>query len=265
MPSRRRRNARAAAAPRADAAAVKTPSSITNRRPAIPDAELSKKVVAATTAAATESNGDPTTFYRTFADWLTADMERGRKETGEAWRSPEMKNFWQTMAIAAEGQFAGNIPSPSTCSAISKKGVVSAVDEEIKTRGEIGTGATGPGVADPGAKQKPRHRSRNTGAEALEQKHSSIGTLEHDLGGRIRKPKPRNAGYIDEKVWSGAKEAARGQVKQEYCIPGCLDAYHTKMCQPGKLLLADEVHRRTQAVYDYRVGKIVYRENRKKT
>jgi hypothetical protein len=176
-----------------------------------------------------------------------------------------MKNFWQTMAIAAEGQFAGNIPSPRTCSAISSKGVVSTFGGEVKNRGETGTGATGPGVTDPGAKQKPRHRSMNTGAEALDQKHSSTGTLEHDLGGRTRKPKPRNAGYIDEKVWSGAKEAARGQVKQEHCIPGCLDAYYKKMCQPGQLLLADEVHRRTQAVYDYRAGQIVYRENRKKT
>ena len=145
------------------------------------------------------------------------------------------------------------------------RGVVHAqVQGKIKNRDASGIGATGPGATDPGAEQKPRPRSMGTGAQALEQKHSSKRTLDTDLGGRQRKPKPRNTDYMDEKLWSAAQDAARGQVKQEYSIPGCLNAYHGKMCQPGQLLLADEIHRRTQAIYDYRAGKLVYRENRKK-
>lgn len=169
------------------------------------------------------------------------------------------------MATAAEGIFAERIPSPRTCSAISSTGVEKGVGGfgQIEYRGATGTGATGPGAKDPGAEQKPRPRSTSTGAQALERERRSGETLEADLGGRQRKPKPRTANFIDEKVWSGAREAARGQVKQEYCIPASLDAYYKTMCRPGQLLLADEIHRRTQAVYDYRAGKLVYRENRK--
>ena len=58
-------------------------------------------------------------------------------------------------------------------------------------------------------------------------------------------------------------DTARGQVKQEYFIPGGLDAYYSKMCKPGQLLLAGELHRRAQVVYDYRAGKAIYRYNRK--
>jgi len=59
-------------------------------------------------------------------------------------------------------------------------------------------------------------------------------------------------------------KTARGQVKQEYFIPGGLDAYYSKMCKPGQLLLAGELHRRTQVVYDYRDGKAIYRYNSSK-
>ena len=39
---------------------------------------------------------------------------------------------------------------------------------------------------------------------------------------------------------------------------------YSKMCQVGKTLLAEEMHRRTRAIYDYRAKKLVYRENRRK-
>ena len=70
-------------------------------------------------------------------------------------------------------------------------------------------------------------------------------------------------GCIDEKVWSGAVETARAQVKKEYSIPRALDVYYNKMCKPGKQLLAGEIQRRAQLLYDYRAGKAIYRENRK--
>ena len=45
-------------------------------------------------------------------------------------------------------------------------------------------------------------------------------------------------GCIGEKVWSGAIETARGQVKKEYAAPGTLDAYYSKMWKPSRQLLA---------------------------
>ena len=58
----------------------------------------------------------------------------------------------------------------------------------------------GPGVRH--AKAEPRPRSKGTGVPALEQKQSpkENRTLESDLGGRTRLPKPRSIGYIDEGV-----------------------------------------------------------------
>jgi len=137
-----------------------------------------------------------------------------------------------------------------------------------KTRGGTGTGSTGPGVESPGvrhAKAEPGPGSKGTGVRALEQKQSpkENRTPESDLGGRTRLPKPRSIECIDEGVWSGAQEEACGQVKKEYCIPEKLGAYYNKMCMPGQLLLAGEIHRRTQIVYDYRSKKVVYRENRR--
>ena len=57
---------------------------------------------------------------------------------------------------------------------------------------------------------------------------------------------------------------ALAQVKEEYRIRCDIEDYYSKMCQVGKTLLAEEVHRRTQAIYDYRAKKLVYRENRRK-
>ena len=134
-----------------------------------------------------------------------------------------------------------------------------------KNRGGTGTGSTGPGGRRAKAEPRPGPRSKGTGVPALEQKQSpkENRTLESDLGGRTRLPKPRSIKYIDEGVWSGAQEEACGQVKREYCIPEKLGAYYNKMCMPGQLLLAGEIHRRTQIVYDYRSKKVVYRENRR--
>jgi len=133
-------------------------------------------------------------------------------------------------------------------------------DTKIEERGDIGTGIIGSGVKHTMVEQQ--RRGGSTGGRTLEQQVQR-GTLEEDLGGRIRLPKPRSIGYIDDKVWSGAMEAARGQAKQEYGINGTLDVYYLKMCKPGQLLLAGEIHRRAQLVYDYRACKAIYRDNRK--
>lgn len=142
-------------------------------------------------------------------------------------------------------------------------GVVEVANEfkQIKERGSTGTGVINLGVKHMEMEQK--RRGGSTRGQALEQMRRK-GALEDDLGGRVRLPKPRSIGCIDEQVWAGAMEAARGQVKQEYGINETLDAYYVKMCKPGQLLLAGELHRRAQLIYDYRAGKAIYRENRRK-
>jgi len=138
--------------------------------------------------------------------------------------------------------------------------------ETIDRRGGKSTGGISQEANHPGVRPMvlPKPRSEGTGVKTLEQKWAqSAGTLDLDLGGRPRLPKPRNTDHIDESLWSGAMETARGQVKQEYFIPGGLDAYYSKMCKPGQLLLAGELHRRAQVVYDYRAVKAIYRYNRK--
>jgi len=267
MPSRRQRKARAAAAPAAVAVAAKPPSadipSPNSRRVGGEEAEI--RIEDREDGVRLELRPVPGAT-RQWISWRCAPLggtwgnwqAQVSDDTGRA--EQIFVPFERTDGVRYE--FHRGYRDQQGESHF--RGVVqSQVNTKINKRGAAGTGDIGPGAEDPGAEQKPGHWSMGTGVNTLEQKRSSAGTLEHDLGGRTRKPKPRNAGYIDEKVWSGAKEAARGQVKQEYCIPGCLDAYYRKMCQPGRLLLADEVHRRTQAVYDYRAGKIVYRENRR--
>jgi len=99
------------------------------------------------------------------------------------------------------------------------------------------------------------------GVTALES-HSTLGLA---LQGKKRLPKPRSTSQIDEVVWSKAVVNALTQVKEEYRISCDIGDYYSKMCQVGKTLLAEEVHRRTQASYDYHAKKLVYRENRRKT
>merc|ERR1711898_11993 len=44
------------------------------------------------------------------------------------------------------------------------------------------------------------------------------GTLGVDLGGRVRKPKPRATGEVDELAWSRAQQLAIVEVAREYHI-----------------------------------------------
>jgi len=100
-----------------------------------------------------------------------------------------------------------------------------------------------------------------SGVSALES-NSTLGTA---LQGKKRLPKPRSSSQIDELVWSKAMLDAQAQVIDEYKINCDIEEYYSKMCHVGKPLLAEEVQRRTQAIYDYRAKKQIYRENRRKS
>ena len=107
--------------------------------------------------------------------------------------------------------------------------------------------------------------TQKSGARALGQKAQGPRRtmLEWALREMKRLPKPRGMGdIIDEPVWDGAREKAMTEFQAEYGIE-CLNAYYDKMCSVGQRLAVKEIHRKTQSLYDYRVGKIISRENRR--
>jgi len=54
-----------------------------------------------------------------------------------------------------------------------------------------------------------------------------------------------------------------GRLKRSILYQYTRDAYYNKMWKPRRQLLAGEIHRRAQLLYDYSAGKAIYRENRK--
>ena len=274
MPSRRQRKVRAAAAAVADTRAVE----VDIDSPLLTDEAINSMLVAYSNSgrhameAAEAACGDAEAWITTIIELIMADLERDIAQRGGL--SFELAEIQQRIRAVFEDIWDGQIPTEiPEISDHSGNPIVMAAqaqgEAKIDKRVGTGTGARHPGARHPGARPtmeemivEARHRSKGTGGKAQEHKQSK-GALEEDLGGRLRLPKPRSSGCIDEKVWSGAVETARGQVKQEYSVPGTLDAYYKKMCKPGKKLLAGEVHRRAQLLYDYRAGKAIYRENRK--
>ena len=149
-------------------------------------------------------------------------------------------------------------------SRLSKDGVApkerEAHDEEEVVMSALGDCGVGGKVKRHGS--KPTRKRGAKASKAVTLQHS--GTLGKDLGGMQRKPKPRGAGGIDEVIWAGSLIEAKAQVTKEYEIQGELeDYYRDKMCMVGQKLMAAEVHRRCQAIYDYRASKQVYRANRR--
>ena len=56
-------------------------------------------------------------------------------------------------------------------------------------------------------------------------------------------------------MWAGALTKAREQMAEKF--GGALDweEKYEKMCEVGRVLLAEELHRTTQQIYDYRASK----------
>jgi len=269
MPSRRQRKARAAAAAAEDTQAGMVSSDLPHPSPvqvAVSDfyhGNYEQHVTAAVAAA----NGDFEAYRSEMVSQVLQDYVAESQEVGHVVTHHMLQEVGPRMERAFGEWWDGQVPASSD-------GMLMALHVEgqakIARRVGKGTGAKGPGAKHPGAQPtmeemivEAKHRSEGKRGTAQEQKRSQKGALEEDLGGRQGLPKPRSMGCIDEKVWSGAVETARGQVKKEYAIPGTLDAYYIKMWKPSRMLLAGEVHRRAQLLYDYRAGKAIYRENRK--
>lgn len=114
------------------------------------------------------------------------------------------------------------------------------------------------GTKAPGRKA---HVEKNMGRQARGQEASQ--TLGLALSGKVRQPKPRKMGSIDEIVWAEARTKAVQEIKEDFKIEKTLDDYYTDMCSVGKKLLAEEVHRKTQKIYDYKATKMFQRKERK--
>ena len=103
--------------------------------------------------------------------------------------------------------------------------------------------------------------TQKSGARALGQKaqgpRRTMLELEWALRDMKRLPKPRGLGdIIDEPVWTGAREKALTEFQTEYDIDNVY-TYYDRMCSVAQKLAVKEIHRKTQSLYDYRVGKIM--------
>ena len=64
-------------------------------------------------------------------------------------------------------------------------------------------------------------------------------------------------------MWGGAQQHALQEVAAEYAIPIEIELYYSNMCRVGQQALADQIHTKTQAIYDARSAQKMKREKRK--
>ena len=59
-------------------------------------------------------------------------------------------------------------------------------------------------------------------------------------------------------MWAAAadKAAEENLIKMEFKVKKTLDEYYIEMCEMGRSLLAAEMQRKTQGIYDFRAGKL---------
>lgn len=110
-------------------------------------------------------------------------------------------------------------------------------------------------------------RSTANGAKTDLGRESAVPTASGTLGEAMsaikRLPKPRTKSKIDEVLWAAALDKARAELKQQHNLQSEVEDYYDTMCDLGKSLLAAEVQRRTQSLYDYKASKKQSRDNRK--
>jgi len=87
--------------------------------------------------------------------------------------------------------------------------------------------------------------------------------LDLELGGTQPKPKPRTGGIVDKGVWVSCLDKATIEVTTEFEISNGIGQYYASMCKVGKLLLVSTIVTKAQSLYDYRIGRLLYRRNRK--
>jgi len=105
------------------------------------------------------------------------------------------------------------------------------------------------------------------GAKAPAQTALAMRSSLHDALQRKwpeRKPKPRVNGTVNEALWKGAVATVWHRIENKHDIVS-LENHYRNMCDLGKGLLVNELHREAQGLYDYRAGKLLYRASRRTT
>lgn len=121
-------------------------------------------------------------------------------------------------------------------------------------------------VSRPGKKRALQQKAHEKSeAKARERTSPGAKTLGLQLSKLQRLPKPRTMAGIDEIVWTEAQNTAQKQLYDEFQIQINWEDYYTQMCAVGKVLLASEVQRRSQLIYDYRASKKFSKQNKKRS
>jgi len=115
------------------------------------------------------------------------------------------------------------------------------------------------GRQDPGRGTFHVEKSNDRG-----QQPSGATTLGRALGAIKRLPKPRSKkdDDIDEMVWSSALQTACEELAVKYGVTNEWEEYYMKMCAVGRSLLAEEIQRKTQRIYDRRASKLQSKQNK---
>jgi len=123
--------------------------------------------------------------------------------------------------------------------------------------------------------KKWKNRGRKTPAPGQKASHTVAGhykarghvssmTLGIALTKLTKKAKPRTATDIDEIRWSESRKTAEKELQQHFEISSSWEQYYETMTEVGRALLAQEIQRKTQRIYDYRATKNFQRTKLKK-
>ena len=102
--------------------------------------------------------------------------------------------------------------------------------------------------------------------------HVSSTTLGIALSKLKKKAKPRTASDIDEIVWSESRNTAETELtehrlprEEHFEISSSWEEYYLTMAEVRRALLAQDIQKRAQRIYDYRATKFFQRTKLKKS
>jgi len=151
------------------------------------------------------------------------------------------------------------VQEPASIVALQAVATAAVKGDSQRIKQQVGPGESKAGPRAPG--RKAQGKGPIAQGPSVQQQHK--GTLGLDLGGRQRLSKPRSLKIVDELMWGGAQQHALQEVAAEYEIPTEIELYYSNMCRVGQQAIADQIHTKTQAIYDARSAQKMKREKRK--
>lgn len=178
------------------------------------------------------------------------DADGRMEHTGEMWN--------EVISILANAGFGnGRVAAEKVCEQF--KGLLSKTADQTLVSYDEQVLVTR--VKSAGKKKALEQKAQKSGARAEERKSPvSLGIA---LSLHKRMPKPRSMSTVDDLVWSEAQSTAQKQLSDEFAEKSTWEEYYTGMCKVGKALLAVEIHKRTQLIYDYRASKIFSKKQKR--